>query len=145
MSSMSPDNLTYRVAALPGEVPQIVALLEANGQYWPGAAATPYVAVDDQTGEVVAVLFKTLCFHAEPACARPGSGFSISRLADLMKESFADLATELCYPLIVYSVVQDTDKGRAAAEKNGMCPSPGVLYEIAIAPRQEVVAAGATG
>lgn len=144
MSSMSPDNLAYRAATLPDEVPQIVALLEANGQYWPGAAATPYVAVN-QAGEVVAVFFKTLCFHAEPACARPGSGFSIGKLADLMKESFVDLATELGYPLIVYSVVQDTARGRAAAEKNGMRPSPGVLYEIAIAPRQEVVAAGATG
>lgn len=132
----APSSLTYRQGILPDDVPAIMALLEAHGgpgMYWPGAAATPYVACDP-SGAIVGVFFKTLCFHAEPVCAVPGAGVSVTALADMMKASFRELASELGYPLIVYSVVQDSDKARTAATKNGMVRSPGTLYEVSIGP-----------
>ncbi len=126
------EHLTYRIAA-PDEYEQVAELLTATKLSWPGPAATPYVAVDE-SGEVVAAFFKTLCFHAEPLVAREGSGFSVSRLAGLIKESFVELADELGATVTVYTTAQDTPTARAAAEKNGMTRVDGVLYQIKIEP-----------
>lgn len=124
--------VTYRQAT-PEDVPAIAELLHARGLEWPGPAATPYVA--ERSGEIVAAFFKTLCFHAEPLVAKPGAGkFSVTELGHLVRQSFEQLVDELGYPITVYSMVQDTPAAHAAAVKNGLRRSTGVLYEITLQP-----------
>ncbi len=126
-------NYTYRIAT-PDEIPAIGELLATSKLSWPGPAATPYVAVDDQTGEVTGVFFKTVCFHAEVLIARPGAHVSASEFGKVMRADFEALATEMGHPITIYTTVQDNERARAAAAKNGLVPSGGLLYEITVQP-----------
>lgn len=129
-------SFTYRIGT-PEDIPAIAELLATSGLNWPGPASTPYVAVDEQ-GVVAAVFFKTLCFHAEPLAARPNSGFSVTELGKVIRQSFEQLVDEMGYPITVYSMVQDTPAAHAAAIKNGLRRSAGVLYEITLHPTEPV-------
>jgi hypothetical protein len=127
------SDLTYR-QALPEEAEQVLALLESSGLYWPGDAATPYVAVSGE-GRVVGVMFKTVCFHAEPFCAVSGAGVSVTELGKVIVASFRELANELDRPVTLYTSVQDNPIALAAAQKSGMESMPGyVMHSLTIYP-----------
>jgi len=127
--------LVYRQAT-PEDVPQIAEMLISRGLEWPGPAATPYVV--DLNGESVVAMFKTLCFHVEPLVSKEGLDitFSVTELGKLIRASFEEFVDELGYPITIYSMVQDTPAAHAAALKNGLKRSTGVLYEITLRPAE---------
>jgi len=135
MSSVTDQTaeITYR-QAVPEDVPAIADMLIARGLEWPGPAATPYVV--ELAGEPVVALFKTMCFHVEPLVSKVGLDitFSVTELGRLIRASFEQLVDEVGYPITVYSMVQDTPAAHAAAIKNGLKRSTGVLYEITLHP-----------
>jgi hypothetical protein len=127
--------ITYRIGA-PEDIPAIVALLEAEGLTWPGAASTPYVAVG-ASGEIELVYFKSICWHAEPLVGKRDSAASVTELAKIMYEDFRDLADEMGVAITVYAGIQNNPKALAAAKKNGMVPMGDyVQHQITIPPRR---------
>lgn len=121
--------LTYRVA-LVEEIPEIQMLVEKMGLHWPGEAATPFVAVDDQ-GTVIGVCFAVLAWHLDTVAALPDSGFSISCVHDLMDARMREISAENDgAPIAYYTFVQNNEKGLAAASKNGMQPIVGVIPHV---------------
>lgn len=125
--------LTYRRGTT-DDIEGISELLAKSGLFWPGAAATPYVAEDE--GRIVGVYFKCVCFHAEPLAIEPGHNVSVTEMAKVMRADLEELATELGEPIVVYAGVQNTPKALAAAEKNGLKSTGLFLHEIVIEPLQ---------
>lgn len=127
------NGLTYR-PAWEADLPGIFELLEASRLGWPGPAGSAYVCKDPNTGEVLGVMFKTVCFHVEPFAAKPGRGVSATILGELIAESFKQFAAEIGHSITVYCSVQNNDKALEAAAKSGLVNTGLILHERTFDP-----------